>query len=204
MGGPLNEEQKKQLGVIHDCATHLLDLITDILDLSKIEAGKMDVYIETIQLHNLVDDIILTSEPLIKSKHNKLIYDGGDELGSIKSDYTKLKQILFNIIGNAAKFTSEGEITIKTERLADCVKISVADTGIGMTDAQIKEISTPFVQADSSTTRKFGGTGLGLSLTEHLVKLLGIKLEIKSSPGKGSTFYITLPLEYMPGSKIKP
>jgi len=180
-------------------AKHLLSLINNVLDLSKIESGKMEVYIEAIQVQNLLDDIILTSQPLITSKDNKLNFDSNEKLGSIKSDYTKLKQIIFNILGNAAKFTSNGEITIKAERLEDSIIISVSDTGIGMTEAQLKEISNPFVQADSSTTRKFGGTGLGLTLTEHLVKLLGLKLEIESSPGKGSTFTLSIPLEYTPG-----
>jgi len=184
-------------------AKHLLSLINNVLDLSKIESGKMDVYVETIQLYNLLDDIISVSEPLIKSKHNKLTFEPSENLGSIKSDYTKLKQILFNIIGNAAKFTSNGEITITAEHHANSITISVSDTGIGMSDAQIKEISTPFVQADSSTTRQFGGTGLGLSLTEHLVKILGITLDIKSSPGKGSTFILEIPLEYKPETNTR-
>jgi signal transduction histidine kinase len=179
-------------------AKHLLSLINNVLDLSKIESGKMDVYIETIQLYTFLDDIILTSDPLIKSKHNTLNFNVDENIGSIKSDYTKLKQIFFNIIGNAAKFTSNGEITLTTKRHAESVTVSVSDTGIGMTGAQIKEISTPFVQADSSTTRKFGGTGLGLSLTEHLVKILGITLDIKSTPGEGSSFILEIPLEYSP------
>ncbi|MDH5600606.1 MAG: ATP-binding protein [Gammaproteobacteria bacterium] len=183
-------------------AKHLLSLINNVLDLSKIESGKMEVYVESIQVYNLLDDIVLTSQTLIKSNHNKLNYNANENLGSIKSDYTKLKQILFNIIGNAAKFTSHGVIDIKAERHANNIIIFVSDTGIGMTSAQIKEISTPFVQADSSTTRKFGGTGLGLSLTDHLIKILGITLDIKSSPGKGSCFTLNIPLEYKAANKI--
>lgn len=177
-------------------AKHLLSLINNVLDLSKIESGKMDIYIEEITVYNLLDDIVLTTDPLIKSKHNKLIFEASEDLGKIQSDYTKLRQILFNITGNAAKFTSNGEIIIKAERHQDNISISISDTGIGMTDKQIQEISSPFVQGDSSTTRKYGGTGLGLSLTEHLVKILGIKLDIESTPGQGSNFTITIPLEY--------
>ena len=141
-------------------AKHLLSLINNVLDLSKIESGKMDIYIEDIIVYDLLDDIVLTTVPLIKTKHNKLIFNASENLGSIQSDYTKLRQILFNIIGNAAKFTSNGEITI------------------------------------NSTTRKFGGTGLGLSLSEHLIKILGIKLEIESIPEQGSTFTLCIPLQY--------
>ena len=184
-------------------AKHLLSLINNVLDLSKIEAGKMEVYVENIHVYNMLDDIILTSQPLVTSKHNTLVFDASKKLGSIKSDYTKLKQILFNLIGNAAKFTKDGEITVKAIRNENNMTISVTDTGIGMTEAQIKDISSPFVQADSSTTRQYGGTGLGLSLTEHLVKMLGIQLDIKSTPGKGSRFTLTIPFEYTEKNSVK-
>ena len=174
-------------------AKHLLSLINNVLDLSKIESGKMDVYIEDVIVYDLLDDVILTTEPLISSKHNTLIFNASEKLGPIQSDYTKLRQILFNIIGNAAKFTSNGEITITAERDNNAINISIADTGIGMTEEQIKEIKMPFVQADTSTTRKFGGTGLGLSLTEHLVKILGIELNIESIPNEGSNFILSIP-----------
>lgn len=177
-------------------AKHLLSLINNVLDLSKIESGKMDIYIEDIIVYDLLDDVMLTSEPLIASKHNTLIFNAPEELGSIQSDYTKLRQVLYNIIGNAAKFTSNGEISINTNRHQSNIKISISDTGIGMTDEQLKEITTPFVQADSSTTRKYGGTGLGLSLTEHLLEILGIDLKIESTPGKGSNFTICIPLDF--------
>ncbi|MCW8899590.1 MAG: ATP-binding protein [Gammaproteobacteria bacterium] len=177
-------------------AKHLLSLINNVLDLSKIESGKMDIYIEEISVFDLLDDTILTTDPLIRSKHNNLIFNADENLGKIHSDYTKLRQILFNIIGNAAKFTSNGEVTIKAARHKNNISISVADTGIGMTDKQLKEIKTPFVQADSSTTRQYGGTGLGLSLTDHLIKILGIKLKIESTPGVGSNFILSIPIIY--------
>ena len=202
----INEEAKdhnikdisEDANKITRAAKHLLSLINNVLDLSKIETGKIDIYIETIQLFTLLDDIRLTTEPLIATNNNKLNFYVKEDIGNIKSDYTKLKQIFFNIIGNAAKFTSDGEVTITAETHEQNIKIVISDTGIGMTDAQIKDIKTPFVQADSSTTRNYGGTGLGLSLTDHLVKLLGIKLDIQSSPGKGSFFTLTIPFEFSP------
>lgn len=177
-------------------AKHLLSLINNVLDLSKIESGKMDVYIEDVIVYDLLDEIVLTTDPLIKSKHNTLILRAAENLGTIQSDYTKLRQILFNIIGNAAKFTSNGEITINTKHHQDGINISISDTGIGMTEEQVNKITTPFIQADNSTTRKYGGTGLGLSLTEHLIEILGIKLEIESIPEQGSNFTICIPLQF--------
>lgn len=182
-------------------AKHLLSLINNVLDLSKIESGKMDVYIEDVIVYDLLDDVILTTDPLISSKHNTLIFNASENLGSIQSDYTKLRQILFNIIGNAAKFTSNGEITITAERDNNDINISIADTGIGMTEEQIKEIRMPFVQADTSTTRKFGGTGLGLSLTEHLLKILEIELNIESIPNEGSNFILSIPNDFKKNKK---
>lgn len=177
-------------------AKHLLSMINNVLDLSKIEAGKMDVYIENVNINDLLNDIKSTTEPLISSKHNKLIFKVSEELGTIQSDYTKLRQILFNIIGNAAKFTSNGEIIVKTELHNTQLHISISDTGIGMTSDQLKDINTPFTQADLSTTRKYGGTGLGMSITDHLTNILGITLEIESTQGRGSIFTLCIPLEF--------
>lgn len=183
-------------GKINLAGKHLLSLINNVLDLSKIESGKMDIYIETISANDLINGVISTTEPLIKTNRNKLIFNAAENLGSIQSDYTKLRQILFNIIGNAAKFTSDGTITINALHHQDRLHISIIDTGIGMTKEQLIDITSPFVQADTSTTRKYGGTGLGLSLTEHLVKMLGIEFNITSAPGKGSSFTLCIPLEY--------
>lgn len=177
-------------------AKHLLSLINNVLDLSKIESGKMEVYIEEISVYDLLNDIIQTTDPIITSKHNKLIFEAAENLGKIQSDYTKLRQILFNIIGNAAKFTSNGEVTINAQHHKDTIIISISDTGIGMSNEQIKDIKMPFVQADSSTTRKFGGTGLGLSITDHLLKILDIELEIHSIPDNGSNFILHIPIHY--------
>jgi len=177
---------------------HLLSLINNILDLAKIEAGKMDVYIEEIDVSALFKDIQMTTEPLIEKNNNKLLFDLQKNMGFIKSDYTKLRQILFNIIGNAAKFTSNGSVIIKSNHneSGTLLNVSISDTGIGMTDSQLKDLTTPFVQADVSTTKLHGGTGLGMSLTNHLTKILGIGFEVQSIPDQGTHFNLSIPLQY--------
>lgn len=200
-------EQAKEQGIdsvsddadkITRAGTHLLSLINNVLDLSKIEAGKMEVYIEDIDINMLLGDIQMTTETLIKKNQNKLIFDVPSNLGNIKSDYTKLRQILFNIIGNAAKFTSHGKVIISATKNTEdeTVCISVSDTGIGMTNEQLKDLTTPFVQADVSTTRKHGGTGLGMSLTNHLTKLLKIGFHVKSVPDRGTQFDLVIPVNF--------
>ena len=203
----INEEAKEQniISISKDAnkitraGEHLLSLIDNVLDLSKIEAGKMDLYIEKIDIDDLLSDLKVTSEPLLKNNKNKLIFKVEDNLGFVISDHTKLRQILFNIIGNAAKFTSNGEvvITAKKNLQQKILCISISDTGIGMTDKQLKELTTPFVQGDLSTTRKYGGTGLGMSLTNHLTKLLGIHFHVKSIPDEGTCFDLVIPLEFV-------
>ena len=203
----INEEAKEQninsiskdANKITRAGEHLLSLINNVLDLSKIEAGKMELYIEKIDVDELLGDLQMTSEPLVKNNKNILVFEVEDNLGFITSDHTKLRQILFNIIGNAAKFTSHGNvvITAKKNQQKKILYISISDTGIGMTSEQLKELTTPFVQGDLSTTRKYGGTGLGMSLTNHLTKLLGIDFQVKSIPDEGSCFELIIPLEYI-------
>jgi signal transduction histidine kinase len=182
---------------------HLLSLINNVLDLSKIEAGKMEVYLEDIDINALLGDIQMTTATLIKKNQNKLIFDVPDNLGNISSDYTKLRQILFNIIGNAAKFTSHGKVIISAAKNTEneTICISVSDTGIGMTTEQLNDLTTPFVQADVSTTRKHGGTGLGMSLTNHLTKLLNIGFHVESVPDKGTQFDLVIPVNYSKNKK---
>ncbi len=177
---------------------HLLSLINNVLDLSKIESGKTDVYIEDINMYLLLNEIKSTTENLIAKNKNNLIFELPEDIGTIKSDGTKLRQILINIIGNAAKFTEHGEVAIKISAASENIKLSISDTGIGMNEEQLKKLTLPFMQADISTTRKYGGTGLGMSLTEHLAELLGIEIKIKSIPGKGTRFDLTIPFIYKP------
>ena len=182
---------------IQAAGKHLLGLINDILDLSKIEAGRMDVYLEHVFLTRLVDEVKTIVEPMMKKNGNTLRIDCPQDIGSMQTDLTKLKQSIINLLSNAAKFTKAGTVTLRLARQtrdgAPWIKFEVADSGIGMTDEQIGRLFQAFTQADSSTTRNFGGTGLGLTITRHFCAMLGGSIEVKSRPGEGSTFTILLP-----------
>ena len=175
---------------------HLLSLINNVLDLSKIEAGKENVFVEDINLHHLLVEIKGSTETLITKNKNSFEFTIPNDLRIIKTDITKLRQILFNIIGNAAKFTENGRVAVTAVEHSDNINISITDTGIGMSKEQLTDLTTPFMQGDISTTRKYGGTGLGMSLTEHLANILGIKIEIESTLGKGTCFNLIIPFQY--------
>ena len=176
---------------------HLLALINDVLDLSKIEAGKAELYIEDINLRVLIDDLVSANQPLVAKNGNRLTLVAAEDLGSMRTDATKLRQVLLNLLSNAAKFTQQGEIVLGVEldqRADDVwVRFSISDTGIGLSAEQSQHIFQPFIQADASTTRKYGGTGLGLALCKHLCTLLGGQITLESTLGAGSTFVVTLP-----------
>jgi len=182
---------------IQAAGKHLLGLINDILDLSKIEAGRMDVYLEHVFLTRLVDEVKTIVEPMVKKNGNRLVVACPPDIGSLHTDLTKLKQSIINLLSNAAKFTKEGTVTLRLSREmrdgAPWVKFEVADSGIGMTEEQMARLFQAFTQADSSTTRNFGGTGLGLTITKHFCAMLGGSIDVKSAPGQGSTFTIALP-----------
>jgi PAS domain S-box-containing protein len=182
---------------IQAAGKHLLGLINDILDLSKIEAGRMDVYLEHVFLTRLVDEVKTIVEPMMKKNGNTLLVDCPQDIGSLQTDLTKLKQSIINLLSNAAKFTKNGTVTLRLAREtrdgAPWVKFEVIDSGIGMTDEQMGRLFQAFTQADSSTTRNFGGTGLGLTITRHFCAMLGGSIEVKSKPAQGSTFIIVLP-----------
>lgn len=175
---------------------HLLSLINNVLDLSKIESGKMDVFVEDINIYHLLTEIKGATEALVSKNRNTFNFNMPENLSIVKTDGTKLRQILFNIIGNAAKFTENGVITISVAEHPGQLNISIADTGIGMSADQLDDLSTPFMQADISTTRKYGGTGLGMCLTEHLAEVLGIEIKVQSVIGKGTSFELVIPLTY--------
>lgn len=181
---------------IHSAGNHLLAIINDVLDLSKIEAGKISVHAESFALQELLDDIEGTIRPLAKKNNNQLQIEVEGEV-QLYSDLTKVRQILFNLVSNAAKFTKEGEIKMvaSLDKESDEVEIRVSDTGIGMTAEQIEKIFEAFMQADSSTTRQFGGTGLGLTITRHFCQILKGTLEVDSTPGEGTTFVVRLARE---------
>ncbi|MBS0533300.1 MAG: response regulator [Proteobacteria bacterium] len=177
---------------------HLLGLINEILDLSKIEAGKMEVYLERVDLQKAIADVKTIVDPMIAKNGNRLVVECPVDIGALKTDITKIKQCLINLLSNAAKFTKQGTILLrlsrgKGEHGVDQVRFDVGDSGIGMTPEQLGRLFQAFTQADSSTTRNFGGTGLGLTITRHFVTMLGGAINVVSEPGKGTTFTIVLP-----------
>jgi CheY-like chemotaxis protein len=183
---------------IQKAGTHLLTLINDILDISKIEAGKVELFLEDFSLPDLVSEIRDTIQPLIERNTNTLVYLPDGDLGMLHSDITKLRQMIFNLLSNAAKFTEKGVITLlvtrKFEGEKEWLSIEVRDTGIGMNAEQLSRVFQEFTQADSSTTRKYGGTGLGLPISRHFAQLMGGDILVKSEAGKGSSFTIRIPV----------
>jgi signal transduction histidine kinase/CheY-like chemotaxis protein len=192
------------LAKIENAGKHLLGLINDILDLSKIEAGRMTVYIEETKVSSVVADVRSIIEPLATKNGNRLVVDCPDAVGTIMTDVTKLKQNLLNLLSNASKFTKDGTIELAVARQGDRVVFRVTDTGIGMTPAQMDRLFQAFGQADSSTTRKFGGTGLGLAITRHFARMLGGDVTVASEPGKGSVFTLILPVRQEAASAPAP
>jgi PAS domain S-box-containing protein len=175
---------------------HLLALVNGVLDLSKIEAGKMDLFLETFDIAAMVREVAATIEPLVHKKSNQLVVNIPSDIGSMHADVTKVRQILFNLLSNAAKFAENGIITIDTTRDAGTggwITFRVSDTGIGMSPEQLEKLFQPFTQADASTTRKFGGTGLGLVISKSFCQMMGGDCLVESQPGKGSTFTVRLP-----------
>ncbi len=194
------DELEPDMRKIEGNARHLLGLINDVLDLSKVESGKMDVYAEAFELEPVVRDVATTAQTLVEKRGNRLVLHASPGLGRMVSDLTKVRQILLNLLSNAAKFTEGGVITVSVARQAESegerIVFTVSDTGIGMTQEQISRLFQRFVQADASTTRKYGGTGLGLSLTKALSEILGGSIAVESIPGQGTTFTVKLLANY--------
>jgi signal transduction histidine kinase/DNA-binding response OmpR family regulator len=193
------DEMIPDLEKINAAGRHLLGLINDILDLSKIEAGRMDLYLERFELGQMLAESMTTVQPLIDKNNNQLVTDFPDGLGAIRADLTKTRQALFNLLSNAAKFTDEDTITVSARRESrddgDWISISVTDAGIGIPEDKIDGIFEAFSQADDSTTRNFGGTGLGLPISRRFCRMMGGDLTATSEAGVGSTFTIELPAE---------
>jgi PAS domain S-box-containing protein len=192
-----NEEYLSDLGKIQTAGKHLLSLINDVLDLSKIEAGRMNLYEEDFSVTELINDVVATTEPLIAKNGNRLERDLAEDLGFAHADLTKLRQGLFNLISNASKFTKEGILTVRGRREAREGKawlvLSVSDTGIGIPAEKLDHVFEEFAQADDSTTREYGGTGLGLPLSRRICQIMGGDLTVASDVGVGSTFTIEIP-----------
>ena len=178
---------------INSAGKHLLGLINDILDLSKIEAGRMDLYIESFKVRQLVRDVEAIVQPLVEKNGNTLIVSCPDDVGAMDADQTKVRQTLFNLLSNAAKFTDHGTIELRVMRDEGRVTFAVSDTGIGMTEEQLGRLFEVFSQAEVSTRSKYGGTGLGLAISRHFCRLMGGDLTVESVQGHGSTFTVRLP-----------
>ena len=185
------------LDKINASGLQLLRLINDILDLSKIEAGKMDLFLENFDLNTLIDDVAATIGPMVKKNANVLKIERSGDLGAMRADQAKVRQALFNLLSNAAKFTHDGTVTLDAlrERMdgSEWIVFRVIDTGIGLTPEKLVRLFQDFTQADASTTRKFGGTGLGLALTRRFCQMMGGDVTVHSEDGAGSTFTIKLP-----------
>ena len=176
--------------------THLLGLINQVLDLSKIEAGKLELNPQTVQLAPLIDEVIGTARQLAEQNKNRLVVDAQENIGTITLDPMRLRQILLNLLSNACKFTEQGEVKLRARRVRDgrdWIEMAVADTGIGMTADQQAKLFEEFSQAEATTAQRFGGTGLGLAITRKLARMMGGDVTVTSEPGKGSVFTVRLP-----------
>jgi signal transduction histidine kinase len=182
---------------VNAAGKHLLGLINDILDLSKIEAGRMDLFVESFEIGQLVEDVQAIVQPLMDKNANALVVECPADMGTMQADQTKVRQTLFNLLSNAAKFTDHGTISLTVERQSaengGWITFAVSDTGIGMTEEQLGRLFEAFSQAEASTRSRYGGTGLGLAISRHFCRLVGGDLTVESSYGRGSTFTVRLP-----------
>src|SRR5262249_27411532 len=194
-------EELDQRGFIPDlqkiqgAGKHLLGLINDILDLSKVEAGKMTLFLEEFDVAKLVAEVSATVQPLVAKNRNGLEVHRPPDRGAMRADISKVRQTLFNLLSNASKFTEQGTITLRAKSDPSQFQFEVTDSGIGMTAEQMSKLFEAFSQADASTTRRFGGTGLGLAISRKFCRLMGGDIRVASEPGQGSTFTVTLPAE---------
>jgi hypothetical protein len=191
---------------IHTAGRHLLALINNVLDLSKIEAGKMDVYVEEFAVDRMLEDVVTTVRPLVARNGNVLTVRANGALGVMRSDLTKTRQVLLNLLSNACKFTERGAITLSATRDAgdgdDTMVFSVMDTGIGMTGPQMERLFEAFAQAEAATTSKYGGTGLGLAISRRFCHLMGGDIQVESVAGEGTTFTVRLPASAPAGEDV--
>ena len=201
-------EQEEDLGRIYDSARHLLGLINGILDLSKIEAQKMEIHLETFPIKDLVNDVASMLRPLVDKKENRLVIICSEDIGEMHADISKVRQCLLNLLGNANKFTEKGSIRLEVKKTANSndvantlnsqsltISFVVMDEGIGMSQEQLEKLFEAFTQGESSTSRKYGGTGLGLTITKHFAEMMNGTVSVESELAKGSTFTLTLPVE---------
>ena len=190
------ERVAEPLRRVNAAGTHLLGLINQVLDLSKIEAGKLELNPATVKLAPLIEEVIGTARQLAEQNKNRLVVEAQENLGALTVDPMRLRQILLNLLSNACKFTKEGEVALQARKLTDgrdWIELAVADTGIGLTAEQQAKLFQEFTQADSLTARRYGGTGLGLALSRKLARMMGGDVTVTSEPGKGSVFTVRLP-----------
>jgi len=190
------EKAQEPLRRVNAAGTHLLGLINEVLDLSKIEAGKLELNVESVNLARLIEEVIGTAGQLADKNKNRLVVDCSENTGPLTADPMRLKQILLNLLSNSCKFTNQGEVAIEVRKVADgrdWIELAVADTGIGMTTEQQAKLFQDFTQADSLTARRYGGTGLGLALSRKLARMMGGDVTATSEVGKGSVFTVRLP-----------
>jgi signal transduction histidine kinase len=195
MEGHMPDLQKENLRKVLISSEHLLNLINGLLDLAKIDAGKMEVSADTFRVEDIINMTTATVEPLLKDGRVRIVRNIASGLPPLKTDRDKLKQILFNLLSNAAKFTEQGEIRVSAVRENGNLKLAVSDTGIGMNPAALEHIFEEFQQAEKTTASKYGGTGLGLAIVKKFVNLMGGEIAVESEVGKGSRFTITIPME---------
>ena len=193
------KEMADDVNKILNAGIHLLGLINDVLDLAKIEAGKMNLFPEEFHIRKVIDEVVITLLPVAKKKNNTLEVIWKNAPATLYTDMIKVRQILFNLLSNAIKFTENGKIILEIgeeiESGESSITLCVTDEGIGMSEEQIRKLFKPFTQADNSTTRKYGGTGLGLAITRSYVEMMGGSLDLVSMPAKGSCFSVRLPIK---------
>jgi len=194
LAGPLNDEQKKQLGMVQNSAHHLLELINDVLDISKIEAGQLEIARNPFDLRGSLDKVVNLVSPMAERKGLPIYLHMTDTIDKFTGDQRRVEQILINLLNNAIKFTEMGEIKVSCSLRDSKVILSVSDTGIGIKPEDIETIFEPFRQIDTGLSRKYEGTGLGLSITRKLVNMMGGEIHVKSKEGVGSTFSVILPI----------
>jgi signal transduction histidine kinase len=190
------EKAEEPLRRVHRAGTHLLGLINQVLDLSKIEAGKLELNPESVHLAPLIEEVAGTARQLAEQNRNRLVIETQDGLGALTVDPMRLRQILLNLLSNACKFTKEGEVALRVRKVMEgssWIELEVADTGIGMTPEQQARLFEEFTQADASTAQRYGGTGLGLAITRKLARMMDGDVTVSSEPGKGSVFTVQLP-----------
>jgi adenylate cyclase len=190
------EKAQEPLQRVNRAGTHLLGLINQVLDLSKIEAGKLELNPQIVELAPLINEVIGTAGQLAEQNKSRLVVEVPDDLGALTVDPMRLRQILLNLLSNACKFTKEGEVRLRARRVAngrDWIELALADSGIGMTAEQQTKLFEEFSQADATTAQRFGGTGLGLAISRKLARMMGGDVTVTSEPGKGSVFTVRLP-----------